>query len=197
MYVVLAGRLGVTQCASDGTDTALGEVRTGEHVGEGSLLDGASRMATVTAVSDTTVLELSRDALEAFLAHHPTVRESLRGSLEYRLRWVKTRRFRPGRDALVRALSTALGGVDTMALQFLADEVRWETLPRGAILMRQGEPGDSLYFVVSGRLRAFGLRDDGAQVDVGSVGPGETVGEMALLSSEPRLSTFEFLPQPN
>ena len=60
MYVVLAGRLGVTQCASDGTDTALGEVRTGEHVGEGSLLDGASRMATVTAVSDTTVLELSR-----------------------------------------------------------------------------------------------------------------------------------------
>jgi CRP-like cAMP-binding protein len=193
MYVVVAGRLDVTHGASDGTRTLLGEVRKGEHVGEGSLLDGASRMATVTAASDTVVLELSRAALDAFLAQHPTIRESLRGSLEYRLRWARTRRLRPDRDALVHALSTALGGVDATALQFLADEVGWETLPRGAILMRQGEPGDSLYFVVSGRLRVFGLRDDGEQVNVGEVGPGETVGEMALLSNEPRSASSDAL----
>ena len=193
MYVVVAGRLDVTHCASDGTKTLLGEVRRGEHVGEGALLDDASRMATVTAASDTTVLELSRAALDAFLAQHPTVRESLRGSLEYRLRWARTRRLRPDRDALVHALSTALGGVDAPALQFLADEVGWETLPRGSILMRQGEPGDSLYFVVSGRLRVFGLRDDGEQVTIGEVGPGETVGEMALLANEPRSASTDAL----
>jgi CRP-like cAMP-binding protein len=150
-------------------------------------------MATVTAASDATVLQLSRDALDAFLTRHSAVRESLRGSLESRQQWARTRRLRPDRDALVHVLSTALGGVDATALTFLADEVGWETLPRGAILMRQGESGDSLYFVVSGRLRVFGLRDDGEQVGIGAVGPGETVGEMALLADEPRSATIEAL----
>ncbi len=90
-------------------------------------------------------------------------------------------------------LSEALGVVDVTALTFLADEVGWETLPRGAILMRQGEPGDCLYFVVSGRLRVFGIRDDGERINIATSGPGETLGEMALLSNEPRSASIEAL----
>jgi CRP-like cAMP-binding protein len=92
----------------------------------------------------------------------------------------------PDRTTLIRSLSEALGGLEPAALDCLADEVRWETVPRGAILMRQNEPGDCLYFVVSGRLRVFGRREDGSDVHIATVGPGETLGEMALLSNEPR-----------
>jgi CRP-like cAMP-binding protein len=52
--------------------------------------------------------------------------------------------------------------------------------------MRQGEPGESVYLVVSGRLRVFGDRGDGGVVEIGEVGPGEAIGELALLSNEPR-----------
>lgn len=193
MYVVVAGRLHATHRGADGVDSYLGEVRTGEHVGEGALLDGAPRMATVTAASDSTVLEISREALNTFLERHPSVRASLRESLEYRLRWARTRRLRPDRNALIRTLSDALGVVDVTALSFLADEVGWETLPRGAILMRQNERGDCLYFVVSGRLRVFGVRDDGERINIATVGPGETLGEMAVLSNEPRAASVEAL----
>ena len=193
MYIVTAGRLEVRHRDPDGTDTYLGEVRAGEHVGEGALLDGAPRMATLTAATDAILLELSQASVSAFLDRHPSIRDALRSSLEYRLRWARTRRFRPDRETLMRTLSQALGNLDVTALTFLAEEVGWETLPRGAMLMRQGEPGDCLYFVVSGRLRVFGIRDDGQRVNIATAGPGETLGEMALLSNEPRSASVEAL----
>ena len=43
--------------------------------------------------------------------------------------------------------------------------------------------------VVSGRLRVYLTREDGREVRVGQVDPGESVGEMALLSGEPRMAS--------
>jgi CRP/FNR family transcriptional regulator, cyclic AMP receptor protein len=53
---------------------------------------------------------------------------------------------------------------------------------RGVILMQEGEPGGSLYFVLSGLLRAYAhrARDDGREFTFSFSGPGETVGELSL-----------------
>lgn len=99
----------------------------------------------------------------------------------------------PDRGALIQRLSECLGGLDPAALGCLAEEVQWDTLPRGAVLMRQGQPGDCLYFVVSGRLRVFGVRDDGTELSVAEIGPGETIGEMALISNESRSASVDAL----
>lgn len=191
LYVVVDGRLTVVARNEDGTDVLLGEARQGEFVGEGALLGQTTRMATVTAATAATLLELSRDTLEGVFSDTPAIRESLRGMLEYRLRWARTRRLRPGRDTLFESLSQAIGGLDAEAVASLETELRWETLPRGAVLMRQGDAGDCLYFVVSGRLRVFGEREDGVDVDIAEVGPGEAIGEMALLSNEPRSASVD------
>jgi len=193
LYVVVEGRLTVTARDDDGATLLLGEARQGEFVGEGALLEGATRMATVTAASAATLIELSRVALDDALDRSPAVRESLRHMLEYRLRWARTRRLRPGSSELVAALSQSIGGLDPAAVASLVTELRWETLPRGAVLMRQGDAGDCLYFVVSGRLRVFGRREDGGEVEIAEVGPGEAIGEMALLSNEPRSASVDAL----
>lgn len=57
-------------------------------------------------------------------------------------------------------------------------------LPAGGRLFGQGELGDSLYVVVSGRVR---VERDGRPV--AELGPGECVGEMAALDFEPRSAT--------
>jgi CRP/FNR family transcriptional regulator, cyclic AMP receptor protein len=52
---------------------------------------------------------------------------------------------------------------------------------KGTLLMEEGDEGDTLYIILSGRLRAFSLsatRD--REVTYGSYGPGEYVGEMGL-----------------
>jgi CRP-like cAMP-binding protein len=192
LYFVVWGQLTATAREPDGEVTLLGEAHEGEFVGEGALLDGAPHMATVTATTDVVLLELSPDGLHAFLTRDETVREGIREMLDHRLDWARRRRLRPSGDELVDLLAHHLGGLEPAVQAAVADELRWVTLPRGATLLRQGEHGDSAYLVVSGRLRVFGERDDGV-VEIAEVGSGEAVGEMALLSNEPRAASVEAL----
>jgi CRP/FNR family transcriptional regulator, cyclic AMP receptor protein len=62
------------------------------------------------------------------------------------------------------------------------DEVH---VPAGTVMMREGRRGDEAFVVVSGRLEVS-RRDSGK---VAEIGPGEVVGEMALLSVKPRNAT--------
>ncbi|WAS91264.1 cyclic nucleotide-binding domain-containing protein [Nannocystis punicea] len=65
-----------------------------------------------------------------------------------------------------------------------ASAVAIHHLPAGAVIMREGEVGDAAWFVVEGALRI-----DRGGVTVDRVGPGECVGERALLMHTPRTAT--------
>jgi CRP/FNR family cyclic AMP-dependent transcriptional regulator len=58
--------------------------------------------------------------------------------------------------------------------------------PRGSVIMREGDPVDSLYIVVSGRLKVMMGESDGKEVILGILGPGEFFGEMGLIDDRPR-----------
>jgi CRP/FNR family cyclic AMP-dependent transcriptional regulator len=51
---------------------------------------------------------------------------------------------------------------------------------RGLLLMQEGEPGGSLVFVLSGRLRAYRSGDGGQEFTYGRFGAGEVLGELSL-----------------
>jgi CRP-like cAMP-binding protein len=80
--------------------------------------------------------------------------------------------------------------LERAAIDKLAAAMEPVPLTAGAVLMREGEAGDALYVVVSGRLRAS-VANGGTPDVVGEIGPGEVVGEMALLSDEPRSATVQ------
>lgn len=71
----------------------------------------------------------------------------------------------------------------------LAAELTRVRLAAGEVLFRAGGPGDALYLVVYGRLRA--LLEDGRDEPtvLGEIGRGESVGEMAVLTGDPRSAT--------
>ena len=62
-------------------------------------------------------------------------------------------------------------------------------LSPGETLFRQGDPADALYLVAEGRLRALFVRQDGAEVPLADVGPGDFVGELGLLTGGARTAT--------
>jgi NTE family protein len=64
------------------------------------------------------------------------------------------------------------------------------TLSSGQTLFRQGEVGDDIYFVLSGRLRATATGSDGRSKTLGEIGRGETIGELALFTGEARSATI-------
>jgi CRP-like cAMP-binding protein len=75
--VVLDGDLKVVVGSADGRDVVLDIFGPGALVGEWSVIDGKTRSATVTALSDVEVLTLPAGPFREFLDHHPEVRESL------------------------------------------------------------------------------------------------------------------------
>lgn len=63
---------------------------------------------------------------------------------------------------------------------------------KGTLLIQEGDLGDTLYLVRSGRLRAFSADQRGKEITLGVYGPGEYVGEMAL-DGGPRSANVETL----
>lgn len=86
-------------------------------------------------------------------------------------------------------LQAYFGMLDPHALAILRQRLQWVEIHGGDTLLTQGEPGDAMYLVVSGRLRAFVVADDGSTRKVGEVARGKIVGEMSLYTDEPRAAT--------
>ena len=59
----------------------------------------------------------------------------------------------------------------------------------GAIVFSQGDAGDALYGVVTGRVRISALSGEGREVFLNDMEPGDTFGEIALLDGAVRTAT--------
>lgn len=68
----------------------------------------------------------------------------------------------------------------------LAHRLKAREIRCGEALVRQGEPGDSLFLIVDGRFEARAEQPAGPPRVIGVIGRGETVGEMAVITAEPR-----------
>jgi CRP/FNR family transcriptional regulator, cyclic AMP receptor protein len=51
---------------------------------------------------------------------------------------------------------------------------------KGTQIISEGDTGDALFIVLSGRLRAYSVGSDEREITFGTYGPGEYVGEMGL-----------------
>ena len=63
------------------------------------------------------------------------------------------------------------------------------TFERGKIILREGEPGNSLYMLTSGAVKAFAKRD-GKQVPIAELEEGAFFGEGSILTGKPRTATI-------
>ena len=71
-------------------------------------------------------------------------------------------------------------------LRTLATVVTRKSAPRSTTIMGAGDATDSLYLVLSGRLKVMMSDSDGKEVILSILGPGEFFGEMGLIDDEPR-----------
>lgn len=93
-------------------------------------------------------------------------------------------------DALLQTVLRDYFASDNAAiLHTIRSEAEYVDLVSGTILLRQGDISNDVYFVLSGRLHAFSETESGARKILGEIGRGETIGELALFTGEPRSAT--------
>lgn len=77
LFLIVSGVVKVFTRTEEGGNLPLAELGLGDFFGEVSLMTGKPRTATITAHTDTTVIELGRENFESIVEHHPEVRQIL------------------------------------------------------------------------------------------------------------------------
>lgn len=85
-----------------------------------------------------------------------------------------------------------LSGLDDDAIDRLAETVSTCSFAQGDTLFNEGDPGDTAYIVTSGEIEILKVSAD-QSVRIAVSGPGVIVGEMSLLTGEPRNATARAL----
>lgn len=81
--------------------------------------------------------------------------------------------------------------VELNELEALASMMQQQSYPQGAVLFEKDQPGDAMYLIRTGRIRVF-LRDpQGNEITFRHFGPGQVVGEFALIDDKPRSASAE------
>ena len=88
----------------------------------------------------------------------------------------------------ILAKGSLLGGLVRRTIYRLLKHTRHQTVEAGDVLMRQGDEGDSAYFVLVGELGVH-VETPLGEVAMATIGPQQIVGEIAVFSRMPRTAT--------
>jgi CRP-like cAMP-binding protein len=90
---------------------------------------------------------------------------------------VAARRAALSRSALFQVLQPA--EIDALLAQSVVRRVG-----RGEMILRRGDASSGAHIVMSGRVRIGTMSEDGREVTLGMLGPGDVLGEMSVLDGE-------------
>ncbi|MBW3587928.1 MAG: cyclic nucleotide-binding domain-containing protein [Actinobacteria bacterium] len=103
-------------------------------------------------------------------------------------------RAAPGLNRVERVLMLSsvplFANLSPADLHSIAEVTVENSYPDGSYIARQGEGGDEMHIIVSGHVHVLVAGKDGTEVQAGVRGPGEHVGEMAIISGSPRMASL-------
>lgn len=171
--VVVEGLLQEQAKAGQGRELVPGDV-----LDELQLLTGGRRAHTVVAAQPSRLLCLPADRFRTLVAADEPLLETLSSLASERLRY----------SQLEQILLHLFGPLEDDVYRRLKQQIDWVDLQPGEILFRQDEPGDALYAVIDGRLAAY-AESEGDPVVLNEILPGETIGEIAIVTGAHRSAT--------
>jgi subfamily B ATP-binding cassette protein HlyB/CyaB len=71
-------------------------------------------------------------------------------------------------------------------LDALMKQAELRSVRAGEIIFEQGDPGDTLYIVYSGKIRIFKITEQNKEISLGLLSRGDHFGETALITEKPR-----------
>lgn len=66
-------------------------------------------------------------------------------------------------------------------------------IPKGSSIIRQGDKGDALYIILSGKVRVYTKNKSGQEITLGRLQNGDYFGELSLLDNSSRSASVDTL----
>lgn len=179
VFILVLGEVVVSEGVGENR-VELAHLGAGEIIGEISALFHLPRIADVTVIRPSVLLELPGDVLKRVISDRPELQTSL--VQQYKSRITET------------ALRTVplFAGVPVDQLKKLNEQTSLVSIPSGGSMVMEDEKGDALYVIIYGAAKVSRDTDDGP-VDIARLQSGDYFGERSFLTGENRNATVTAL----
>lgn len=170
-YCIVEGSVVVETLPDDGSMLTY-HLGVGEFFGEMGLISGRRRSATVRANKLTLLIKTPRRSMLKLIASVESVKRTVDGVL------------------MKRAISQYLSPtISESEVAYLVSTAKLKSYSTGETLFREGDRGDGIYLIRKGSV-TVSRQIGGQEIVLSYVAAGNYVGEMALLTDEPRAATI-------
>ena len=159
----------------------------GKRVIIDSLLEGAIEQCNIFDEAEVATYQLQAGPMPVLLLvlEKKDILLHLRKNPQIQFKVEEGRRLREALDLLVKTKS--LANIPREGLTALAQGMKLEEISAGKTLIKQRATEDSIFFVKNGRFVV--TRDEAPTVHLDLPGPGSILGEIAVVTGEPRQAT--------
>ena len=169
IYIISHGKVGIYKYnIKEKKEILLNVLEGGDFFGEFSFFSQQRRSASVRALSDVSLLEITREDFEEIQKQYPNVAEVLMAF--YKKRVVDT----------ILALAPPFNALSPQDRRRLVERFSHQVIDPATVVIREGTLPSFLYLIKSGRAEVF-IQEDGKEIIVGNLAAGDIFGEISLL----------------
>jgi CRP-like cAMP-binding protein len=176
LLIISRGEVAITKQTSTGREVLVRHLREGDFFGEFGFFIDQKRHATVKAMTECEILEISRNELNAMTKIHPRLKEVLQNLFKERIL-----------DNFL-ALSPLFSCLTSKERAEVMKRLHPRRIPEGAIIFKGGDPPTSLYMVRSGEVEIYTQNRYGKKVFIALLGSGNFFGEIGPFFDKPRMA---------
>ncbi|MDQ3118438.1 MAG: peptidase domain-containing ABC transporter [Verrucomicrobiota bacterium] len=177
-FVLLSGRARAIKSDTSGGEIALATLRPGDVFGEAALGEGGTRSASIRCSTSVEVLRLARADFLALCAEVPELAHQVE----------LTRRHRSLQGFLYEFSN--FGRLPASALRSLIEKLDPVEVPKGKLIIQEGDGAGPMYILEKGRARAF-VGNNGRERNLAFYRDGDFFGELSILNGSPRAASVE------
>ena len=177
LFIIGSGEAAVTKPRQAGKETWVRNLSAGDFFGEFGFFTDRRRHATVKALSDCEILEISRADLNQLIRRHPRVKEVLQNLFKQRVL------------DLFLVLFPLFAPLTSPEREEIFKRFRLRKILPETFLFEKGDPPESLYMVKIGEVEIFTRNGQGKKVVVSKMRSGNFFGEIGPLFKRSRTAS--------
>ncbi len=181
IFILSRGKVAVLRQQPGKGKTKLSELKEGDFFGEFGYFSKSRRQATVEALEDTEVLELTKEELQKIVQEFPSVSQVL-------FKFYKERVL----DNLLAA-SALFQGVSPGERRQILEHLTLKEVPAGTRVIQEGDPGDCMYIIKSGEVEVSTSDPKGQKLILATLEEGDYFGEISLITQRVRTASVTAL----
>ncbi len=182
IFIISQGEVSIYKKDRTGKQIWLSNLKEGDFFGEFGFLSESGRKASVKAVNEAEILEISKEDFKEIIDEFPRVSEVL----------VDLYKNRVLNNLL--ALSPLFEQLKSEERAKVVEKFQLIVKDKDTIIVREGEVGNCLYLIHSGEVEVY-TEKEGNKVVLAHLREGEFFGEISLITGERRTATVKTTQQ--